>query len=158
MKAVVLAAACCLAAAAALSAHAASKGGPQCTPKLAKPNGKPIVYWCGPATGTLTTGGKTYTFAKGLCSQSKTARLTLELSLGVLAATTKGNAGKPFIQMELGKTGGTVSAYYGGRRIANDLVTVAGRYPSQGTFASQLGTGQKFTGSWNCHGAIYQAP
>ncbi len=147
----------------ALTANAASNGGgaPPCVPKLGKLNGRPIVYECGPATATLRTGGKTYSYRNGFCQQSKTAGLELQLDLGTLAATTNGNARNPYLSITAAKVGGTVSAYHDGKRIANNLVTLSGHFPTQGTFKSKYsgaGFGQTFSGSWNCHGVVWQAP
>jgi hypothetical protein len=161
MKVIVIAAVCCLVAAVSASADAAPRGGPPCVPKLQKLNGQPVVYECGPATATLHAGGRTYTFRNGLCQQSKTAGLALELDAGILAATAKGNAGKPYLSLNVAKAGGTVSADYGGKMVANNLVDITGHFPDQGTFKAKYvgaGVGQSFNGSWNCHGAPWQAP
>lgn len=148
-------------AAAALTANAASTSAPPCTPKTGKLNGQPIVYECGPATATLHAGGKTFSFHDGFCQASKSSGLALEINLGTLAPMTKGNAGKPYFDLTGAKIGGTVSAHYGGKLIANNLVSISGRFPTQGTFKSKFsgaGPGQTFSGSWNCHGAVWQAP
>jgi hypothetical protein len=151
MKLVVLALACSLAAVVSLSAHAASKGGPPCTAKTGKFNGKHFFFLCGPATATVHTGGKTYTFHSGYCKQSKTGGSSVELFLGTLAPLLTGNAGKPLFHMLINNPDGTVSASYGGKRIVNSLATINGR--AKGTFKSLIGP--SFTGSWNCHG-IFQ--
>ncbi len=147
---------------AALTASAAPAGSaPPCIPKLIKVKGQPIVYECGPATGTLHVEGKTYTYRNGLCQRSKTAGLALELDLGTLAATANGNAGKPYLSINIAKIGGTVSGYYGGKQVANNLVSVTGHFPGQGTFKSKYsgaGFGTTFSGSWNCHGVVWQTP
>lgn len=162
MKSIALAATCILAAVGALSAHAAAKTGrPPCVPKLQKVGGRPVVYECGPATATLHVAGRTYTYRNGLCQQSKTTGLSLQLDLGILAATAKGNGGKAYLSLTIAKIGGTVSGYYGGRRVANNLVDISGRFPKQGSFKSKYvgtGFGQAFSGSWNCHGVVWQAP
>ena len=162
MKGLVLAAACCLAATLTVSAYAAPAGGaPPCVPKLQKVHGQPVVYECGSATATLRAGGHSYTFRNGLCQQSKAAGLALQLDLGILAATVKGNAGKPYLSIAIDKAGGgTVNAYQGGKLIANNLVSFAGHFPIQGTFKANGGggAGANFSGSWNCHGTPWQAP
>jgi hypothetical protein len=152
---------CCLTAVVSLSAQAANRSAPPCVPKLQKLNGQPVVYECGPATATLHAGGKTYTYRSGLCQQSKSAGLGLALDLGTLAATAKGNAGKAYLSIAVAKIGGTVNGYEHGKLIANDLVTISGSFPKQGTFKSRTGgsgSAANFSGSWNCHGVVWQAP
>ena len=36
------------------------------------------------------------------------------------------------------------------------LINVSGNIPSKGTFTSRVTVGPKFTGSWNCHGVVWQ--
>ena len=162
MKFVVFAAICCLAAVACLSAYAAiSTSAPPCLPKMKNAKTKPVVYECGPATATLRAGGKTYTYRNGFCQQSKSAGLGLELDLGVLATFAKGNGGNAYLSITVAKVGGTVSAYHDGKQIANNLVVITGRFPTQGMFKSKYagaGFGQTFSGSWNCHGTVWQGP
>jgi hypothetical protein len=160
MKHVLIATAALVAATvAAATAGATSASAPPCVPKLQKLNGKPVVYECGPATATLRTGGRTYSFSKGFCQKSKSAGISLQLDVGVLATFAKGNAGKAYLAINVAKIGGNASAWYGGKQIANYLVTVTGKFPTQGTFKSKVsGSGKPFSGSWNCHGVVWQAP
>lgn len=159
--AVALTVGCSFAATASLSAHPASTASPPCTPKKATLNGATVYELCGPATATLRTGGKTYTFRNGYCQLHKSSK-SLELFLGTLAPTLKGNAGKPVFNLtadHFGGTilsaGGTVSASYGGKRLVNGLTSVTGHFPNKGSFKTIT---TKITGTWNCHGVLYQVP
>lgn len=38
------------------------------------------------------------------------------------------------------------------------LIDVKGAVPSRGAFTQRIATGAKFTGSWNCHGVVWQGP
>jgi hypothetical protein len=149
-------------AAAALAANAALTGGPPCTPKATRIGGQPVATMCGPATATVRAGGRTYTFHNGFCEQSKATGDELKLDMGTFAPTFKGNQGKPELNLLASpKIGGTVGAHYGGKLIANNLVDIAGRFPTQGTFNSKISgsrPGETFSGSWNCHGVVWQAP
>lgn len=154
-----LAVAYCLAATASLSAHPASTNAPPCTPKKVTLEGKAVYDLCGPATATLSIGGKAYTFRNGYCELHKES---LELFLGTLPASPKGNGGKPLFNMtaeHFGGTelsaGGTVAASYGGRQLVNGLTKNTGHFPNQGSFKALTA---KATGTWNCHNVIYQAP
>ena len=149
----------------ALTANAApttpAGGAPPCMPQVKKLKGRPAVFECGPATGSLRSGGKSFTFKNGFCERSKSAGLTLELDLGKLAPTLKGNGGLPYLSIIGTRLGGTVNTSYGGKTIANGPVAISGRYPGQGTFTSKFsgpGFGAAFSGSWNSHGVIWQTP
>lgn len=155
--AIALFAACCLAATA--SAHGASA--PPCTPKKATVDGKPVFEFCGPATAALRVGGRAYTFRNGYC-QMRTGTATLELYLGTLPASPKGNGGRPLFHLtaeHFGGTvfsaGGTVSASYAGTQLVNDLTKNSGHFPNQGSFKALT---KKVTGTWNCHGVVYHGP
>jgi hypothetical protein len=159
--AIALAVACCPAATAGLSAHAASTSSPPCTPKKTTLDGSTVYSLCGPATATLSVGGKAYTFRNGYCQLHKSTK-SLELFLGMLAPTVKGNAGKPILNLtaeHFGGTvlsaGGTVSASYAGKQLVNGLTSVSGHFPNQGSFKTIT---TNMTGTWNCHGVIYQVP
>ncbi|HEX6763082.1 MAG TPA: hypothetical protein VF094_09795 [Gaiellaceae bacterium] len=135
-------------------------GGPPCVPKVTKIGGKTAAVNCGPSTATLHIGGKTYTFHAGFCDLSSSG---LQLTLGtVIPQARKTNAGKPSFSMLVAwptkkPSGSLFSAYTGGRQILGDsLVTVTGGYPSNGQFKSTFTVGQTFTGSWNCHGALWK--
>jgi hypothetical protein len=136
-----------------------SSAAPLCTPKITKAE-------CGPATATLTSGGKTYEFKGGWCSTHAKDKIALQLTLGtIVAGAAKGNYGLPLFQFTV-QTGSfplqTVSADYAGKAIADQVsVSVKGKIPSAGTFASKataLSTSASFTGAWNCHGAVYSTP
>jgi hypothetical protein len=151
------------AASAAMAAPVRSEarlGGPPCTPKLTRIQGHQTAVNCGPATATLRIGGRTYTFHDGFCQQSKSAGAALKLDLGTTVVGVRGNAGRPDFSMLVGKNHFLASMFhadYGGRRILGDtLIDVRGNVPSRGTFASRLGP--KFTGTWDCHGVVWQGP
>jgi hypothetical protein len=45
----------------------------------------------------------------------------------------------------------------GGKEILGDSpVTVTGGYPTNGAFKSDFTVVKTFTGSWNCHGALWK--
>jgi hypothetical protein len=142
----------------------ASRGGPPCTPKVTKLAGHQAVVNCGPATATVRIGGKTYTFRNGFCQQSKSAGMVLQLDLGTTAPSAKGNAGLPHFNIDVIKhrLTATVDADYRGKSLATSaLVAVSGKVPARGTFKSKFsgpGFGASFTGSWDCHGVVWQAP
>lgn len=150
---------------AALTANAASRGSaPPCVPKITTIGGHKAGVNCGPATATFHISGKTYTFRNGFCQQSKAAGPGLLLDLGTAVLNAKGNADQPNFNMTIVSRlhsaygSGTVSAYYGGRHLGYGLVKVGGKIPSRGTFTGTVVTGGKFTGSWNCHGVVWQGP
>ena len=164
MKRIVCAVIVCFAAIGSLSEHAASAGGaPPCTPKTTKIQGHQAEAFCGPATATLTISGKTYTFRNGFCEQSKVSATVLGLSLGAIV-DAKGNAGQPYFTMTVGRSHAVQTlggADYGGKDLlgsATPLIDVKGSIPAKGTFTQRIATGAKFTGSWNCHGAVWKAP
>lgn len=147
-------------AAAAASSVAGATGAPPCVPKTTTIAGKPAVVHCGPALVTLRLSGKSYTFKDGFCSQSKNAGGALQLDLGTLVLNAKGNAAKPYISllMTKGSVGGSAfEADWKGKQLFGEtLIKYSGTFPSKGSFASAVGT--HFTGTWDCHGAVYQAP
>lgn len=58
-------------------------------------------------------------------------------------------------------TAAVAGADYGGKDLPADavpLIDVKGAVPSRGTFTQRIATGAKFTGSWNCHGVVWQGP
>ena len=151
----------CLGAVGLLSANAAPTNSPPCTPTRATLDGQTVYDLCGPATATVSVGGKTYSFRNGYCKMRKGVK-SLQLFLGILAPTLKGNGGKPLFDLtaeHFGGTvfsaGGTVSASYAGKKLVGDLTRDTGHFPNQGLFK---GLTTKFTGTWNCHGVVYQAP
>jgi hypothetical protein len=136
---------------------------PPCTPKITKIEGHTAAVNCGPATATLRIRGRTYTFHNGFCEQSKAAGSALELTLGTTVIGASGNAGKPDFDMTIGKNhfvAAVSSADYGGKDLlgGEGLINVRGKIPAKGTFTSRVTAGAKFTGSWNCHGVVWQAP
>jgi opacity protein-like surface antigen len=136
---------------------------PPCKPKVTKIQGHPAAVACGPATATLHISGKTYTFRNGFCEQSKSAGSALQLNLGTTVLGVKGNAGNPDFSMLIGHVHTVASVFgadYGGKDLigGDSLINVSGNIPSKGTFTSRVTTGAKFTGSWNCHGIVWQAP
>lgn len=168
MKRIVLVTTCLLAAVASVSAHAASSGGaPPCTPKITTIQGHRAAVNCGPATATLHISGTTYTFRNGFCQKSKAAGSALELTLGTVVIGIKDNAGLPNFSMtvvarlhSMYGNGSVFGADYGGKGLlgGEGLIKVSGNIPSKGTFTSTVAAGAKFTGSWNCHGVVWQAP
>ena len=163
---IALTVACCLAATASLSAHTVAMSAPPCTPKITTIHGHQAAVNCGPATAILNIGGKAYTFHNGFCQKSKAAGSALQLALGTLVVGVKGNAGLPAFSMAIlanGRSafgsGSVLGADYGGRDLlgGEGLIKATGR-PSNGTFTSTVAAGGKFTGSWNCHGAVWQGP
>lgn len=147
----------------ALTASASTRSSPPCTPKVTTIGGHRAGVDCGPATATLRIGGKTYTFHKGFCQQSKAAGTALELTLGTTVLGGKNNAGQPAFDLTITKyrAASVGYAYYGGRNLLKDnlnLINYSGSLPSHGTFTSLATAGTKFTGSWNCHGVFWKGP
>jgi hypothetical protein len=75
-----------------------------CSPTTSTIGGKSAVTYCGPATATLVTGGKTYKFTKGECVSIKVSDITVDLTLGTLVqgkndTVLKGNANKPYLSL-----------------------------------------------------------
>ena len=158
--ALVLALACALAGAATVSARPADA--PPCTPKVTKTGGKLTSINCGPATAQVTLKGKTYKFKSGFCQLSKSTG-ALELSLGTLVLNAKGNAGRPYVSILLRKVAGKLSgslfeADLGGKKILGDTLIDANGSVAKGTFTSEFSVNGAFTGSWNCHGVVWNSP
>lgn len=147
----------------AVTADASKSNSPPCTPKITKIKGHQAGINCGPATATLTVGGKTHTFRRGFCEQSKAAATALQLILGTTVLGGKNNAGQPGFDLTIGKNraASVGYAYYGGRDLLKDdldLINFSGSLPSHGRFTSLATAGTKFSGSWNCHGVVWKAP
>lgn len=145
----------------AQASSAGAAGAPPCVPKLKTIAGKHAVVSCGPAVVVVHVAGKSYTFTGGLCSQSKSAGAELQLDVGTLVEGAKGNAGKPYISFLIAAHGlaSAFEADYGGKQLFGDtLIKASGNIPSKGTFVSTAGIGPNFTGSWDCHGVVYQGP
>jgi hypothetical protein len=148
-----------LAALAGPGASASSAAAP-CTPKTPTIKGNQAMALCGPATATVTIGGRTYSFQNGFCAEQIPNSDSFQLSLGTDVPTFGGpsnNAGQPFFSMDIanGHTIASIaSAYVGGRKlIANAPISLSGQVPTKGTFKSK-GSGPSFTGTWNCHGVL----
>ena len=159
--ALVLALACGLAGAATVSARPANA--PPCTPKVTKTGGKVTTISCEPATAQITLKGKTYKFKNGFCDVSKSANGALQLSLGTLILNAKGDAGNAYMSFLLRKVGGKLSgsvfeADFGGKEVLGDSLINAKGSNAKGTFTSQFSIDGAFTGSWNCHGVVWNSP
>lgn len=149
-----------------LTADASTRNSPPCTPKIATIGGHKAAVNCGPATATVRIGGRSYTFRNGFCEQSKSTGAAPELNLGTTVIGVRGNAGRADLNMLIDArlhspfgTGSVFHADYGGRQILGDsLIKARGNLPSKGTFTGTAATGAKFTGSWDCHGFVWQRP
>jgi hypothetical protein len=131
-----------------------------CTPRTPTINGHPAMALCGPATATVTIGGRTYSFRNGFCAEQIPHSDSFQLSLGTdvpIFGGPSNNAGEPFFSLDIaeGHTSASIAAaYFGGRKlIANSPVALSGQIPTQGAFKSKSAT-TSFTGTWNCHGLI----
>jgi hypothetical protein len=133
-----------------------------CVPKVTKIGGKPALIECGPGTATLKVGGKTYSYKNGFCQRSSSGLEALDLTLGTVVETGKPSSAPYFDLTVSSPAVAAVNADYGGKVIVLDsLVTVKGKIPSSGTFAQRIlggGGTPKFSGTWNCHGVVYNAP
>jgi hypothetical protein len=150
-----------LAAGVALTGTAvAGSAAPPCSPSTSSIDGGSAINYCGPATATLTIGGKTYTFKNGFCQSIHVSDIKLDVTLGTIvqgkSGTVRGNAGKPYFALDLssGADGGIVNtAYSGGKEIADgSSVSYSGGFATKGTFKSTFGA--PLSGSWNCHGVF----
>jgi hypothetical protein len=142
----------------AFASPVALSAGPPCQPKITKIKGKIAAENCGPATVSLTIGGRSYHFKNGLCTTSGSAFL---LQLGtVVSSDNKHNAGLPSFGMTVSGSTADLTAEYGGKDLIGTgmtLVSVRGSGKNIGTFTNKLTT-PKLSGSWNCHGVIYKGP
>jgi len=151
---------------AVLTADASTRNAPPCTPLVTTIGGHKAAVNCGPATASIRIGGRSYTFRNGFCEQSKSTGAAPELNLGTTVIGVKGNAGKADLSMLIDAhlhspfgTGSIFHADFGGRQILGDsLIKVKGTLASKGTFTGTAATGVNFTGSWDCHGVLWQAP
>jgi hypothetical protein len=107
----------------------------------------------------IQIGARTYRFNDGLCDRSETVG-ALEVNVGTLVRGAAGNAGRPFVSMVIAKSPSESEAFEaddGGRQLFGDTVIgPAGTLLGEGTFTSLFGVA--FSGSWNCHGVIYDGP
>jgi len=155
--------ACCglavaaLTAAAATTATTAGATGAPCTPTPVTINGNDGLALCGPATATLSIGGKTYSFQKGFCAElpdSNSFQLTLGVDIGSLTGPNN-NGGKPGFSLDIAKNEKSAAlafAYVGGHELVKGAaLSVAGHGLTAGTFKGKT---SPLSGSWNCHGVI----
>jgi hypothetical protein len=132
-----------------------SAGALPCANKISKVHGKTAVGYCGPATATVTVGGKTYTFRSGLCI--KTESFTVQLGTFVEGLGSS-NGGFPELSINVSGSSGSLSGYSKGKKVIPDLdylITAKGGGKNTGTFANGP-NGPTLSGSWNCHGVIYK--
>jgi hypothetical protein len=132
---------------------------PPCIPKVTTLGGKHTVVNCGPATATLRVGGKSYSYRDGFCSRSSSTK-EFDLDLGTLVLGARGNAGKPYLKISLATVGGYISeADFGGKKlVASGKINFSGSTLKTKFTGEELLTSKRFTGSWDCHGALYNAP
>jgi hypothetical protein len=133
-------------------------------PCVAKPvtiKGAAGLALCGPATATVTVGGKTYTFRNGFCAEPITNSDSFQLTLGVDVPAFGGpnnNGGKPGFSLDIAKhqTSAAVAfVYFGGHELVKlAQVTLKGHGLPQGAFKGKTSA---FSGTWNCHGVIYKS-
>jgi hypothetical protein len=162
MKLSAVAAVAAIAAVAAVAAPAASAGstGAPCTPKTPTIKGNAAMALCGPASATLSIGGKTYSFHNGFCAEQIPNSDSEQLSLGTDVSTFGGpsnNGGQTFFSMDIAK-GHTLAsvavAYVSGRKlIENQAITLSHQTATSGAFKNKGGA-TSFSGTWNCHGLI----
>ena len=150
-----------LGAIAGLGASASAASAP-CTPKTPTIKGHPAMALCGPATATVTVGGRTYSFHSGFCAEPIPNSDSFQLSLGTDVPTLGGpsnNAGQPFFSMDIAKghtSASIAEAYFGGHKlIANAPIALSGQIPTHGSFKSKS-AGPNFSGTWNCHGVLWK--
>jgi hypothetical protein len=139
----------------------ASGGRAPCTAKPVTINGDAGLALCGPATATLTIGGKTYTFRNGFCAEPITNSDSFQLTLGVDVPAFSGpnnNGDKPGFSLDIakGQTSAAVAfAWFGGHELVKEVqVTLKSKTLAKGAFT---GTTSAFSGTWNCHGVIYKS-
>jgi hypothetical protein len=145
---------------------ARSAAAPPCSPTTTTIDGGPAISYCGPATATLTVGGKTYAFKGGYCQSIHVSAITLDVTLGTIVEGKSGegvhgNAGKPSFRLDLspGRFSSILDATFsGGKNLTSGgTVSFSGSATSKGTFKSANtpgGSATPFSGSWNCHGVF----
>lgn len=126
-----------------------------CARKTTRIQGKFATVNCGPAVATLTMGGKTFTFRHGICERSASGGVVI--ALGTLVQGTSTNAGRPYISIGSDKTGARIAeAFFGGKGLIDfSSIKVNGNVPLKARFAGLAGQ-KSFTGTWDCHGHVYQ--
>ncbi|HEX4033177.1 MAG TPA: hypothetical protein VHX66_01925 [Solirubrobacteraceae bacterium] len=144
---------CAAALGAAATAGATTAHG--CPPRHVTVAGHAAIAYCGPATATITTGGRTYHFRHGTCTQSATVD-ALQISLGTLVRGASRNGGRSFLGLLIAQSPSESEALEGdlsGHQLLGDSVIAQNSsLLSHGTFVSVLGS--SFSGSWNCHGPV----
>jgi hypothetical protein len=136
-------------------ARAQPVAGAPCARKTTTIQGKFATVNCGPAVATLTIGGKTFTFRNGICQRSLTGGVVI--ALGTLVQGTSTNAGRPYISIGSDKTGSRIAeAFFGGKGLIDfSSIKVSGSVPLKARFRGLAGQ-KSFTGTWDCHGHVYQ--
>jgi hypothetical protein len=137
---------------------AAGPSGAPCFSKHVMIAGKPALARCGPATATVSVGGRTYRFKNGTCATAPRTKTLLELNLGTLDLTgsTNNNRGLAYLTLLVRATRtGAVLAGKEGKDLPLGNLTASAALPGAGTFT---GKGVRFSGSWNCHGTVYKEP
>lgn len=157
------------AAGASAPAHVASSA-PPCVPKLGTTGGHAYVDYCGPATATLTiggktvdgktVGGKTYSFSHGYCATDTKNHIQLQMQLGVIEVVKSPvNGGQVQFQLQEIKEGSltiaNVTADSGGKVLVSGGATFKGPLTKGGTFASSAYASPTFSGTWDCHNVVW---
>jgi hypothetical protein len=133
---------------------------PPCIPTHSKIDGHPATTFCGPATVTLKSSGKTYKFKGGYCKEFD--GLLTDITLGTLVGVhgtpnTTDNLKKPYLRMDLGvgDSSDLQIPYYGGNLLgAVGPFKWHGGVTTKGTFTSLGATPSSFSGTYNCHGVF----
>jgi hypothetical protein len=141
-----------------------------CLPTSTKIDGGPAIGYCGPATATMTIGGKSYSFKNGYCLSIKVADTLVDVTLGTIAEGKSGdgvpgNAGKPYFSLDLSRNPNEdilTEVEYGGKQLSDGAGilakgTISASGSSKGTFKSEPGAEHPFSGSWNCHGVFVKS-
>ena len=128
-----------------------------CAKKTTRIKGNFATVNCGPAVATLAIGGKKFTFRNGLCQRSLSGGVVIALGTSVDDGTGT-NAGRPYISIGIDKTGARIAeAFYGGKALIDfSSIKVSGKVPLKARFSGLAGQ-KRFTGSWDCHGHVYQS-
>jgi hypothetical protein len=114
--------------------------------------GHSAAVFCGPATGALEIGGKSYHFKGGTCIWSGG---TLILSLGTQvngAPTSANNEGVPYLYLTSTSGFASVYAFSGAFNLGMSLTKVTAHGQTSGTFKGRepIGATLRFTGSYHC--------
>jgi hypothetical protein len=114
--------------------------------------GHSATVFCGPATGALEIGGKSYHFKGGTCIWSGG---TLILSIGTQvngAPTSANNEGAPYLDLTSATGLASIYAFSGAFELGMSLIKVAAHGHTSGTFTGRepIGATLRFTGSYQC--------